>query len=105
LRKELSKIDENAAPDDSAPQGFDPVRHACDSVVDEVLCHRDLMMQCIRSFVVNELAEVDDKRSRDLLRVCGRWHDSPLTVLLDLYGENNEKEIVERLLGLRTIES
>jgi hypothetical protein len=73
LRKELSKIEEkDTVLDDSAPQGIDPVKHACDSVMDEVTCHRDhrdLMMQCIRSFVVNELGEVDDKRSRDLLRV------------------------------------
>ena len=62
------------------------------------------MRQLIRGLVVNELGEVDGKRSRDLLRVCGRWYDSPLTLLLDLYGENSEKEIVETLLGLRAID-
>jgi hypothetical protein len=67
--------------------------------------NRDLMTGWIFKFVTNERGDVVDDRAKMLLRSCPTYSDSSLTTLLNLYGENNEKEIVERLLGLRAIES
>jgi hypothetical protein len=107
LRKELRKIGDGAmAPDAIVPTEVDPVTHIFEELREDVLrCNRDLMTGWILKFVTNERGEVVDDRAKMLLRSCPTYSDSPLTTLLDLYGENNKKEIVETLLGLRAIES
>jgi hypothetical protein len=103
LRKELSKIGDGAmAPDAIVPAKVDPVTQIFEELREDVLRYnRDLMTGWIFKFVT----DVVDDRAKTLLRSCPTYSDSSLTTLLNLYGENNEKEIVERLLGLRAIES
>ena len=106
LRKELSKIDnKDTAPDAIDPVAVDPVARMFDQLREEVLlCDVDLATKLMCDFVLNERGEVDDDRARTLLRSCFTCYDSPLTLLRDLYGDK-PKEIVERLLGMRAIES
>ena len=93
-------------PEASASAQVDPVTHIFEELREDVLrCNRELMTEWIFKFVTNERGEVVDDRAKMLLRSCPTYSDSSLTTLLDLYGENNKKEIVERLLGLRAIES
>jgi hypothetical protein len=107
LRKELSKIGDGAmAPDAIVAAKVDPVTQIFEELREDVLRYnRDLMTGWIFKFVTNERGDVVDDRAKMLLRSCPTYSDSSLTTLLNLYGENNEKEIVERLLGLRAIES
>ena len=106
LHKELGKIeDKDTIPDPIGASEMNPITHIFDELREEVLlCNWDLMTDWILKFVTNEQGDVDDDRAKMLLRSCATYYDSPLTVLLDIYG-NNPKEIVERLLGLRAIES
>jgi hypothetical protein len=107
LPKELSKInDKDTAPDAVEPAGADPVRYIFEELrKDVLLCNRDLMTKLIIRFVTDDHNEIDDDHARILLRPCPSYYDSPLTILRKLYGENNDKQIVERLLGLCAIES
>ena len=79
--EELSKSDEkDTTPDAIGPAGVDPIAHIFAELWKEVLlCNKTLIVNWIRTFLVNEDGELDGDHAKILLRSCPRYNDSPLT--------------------------